>query len=162
MHFRCLTATYRLGWVWLLCSTTVVFSQVVLSDDQTDVLAIGGWGEELVYSFLCHWRDSGEPGCPTDVLWCNHIRESGLPYDFKISFAAPDTWTYVEVKSTIKKEKAFIHLSVKELDFALREKERYHVYRVYSAGDANNVRLCRIQNLAQHLYTKELGLYLFV
>lgn len=69
---------------------------------------------------------------------------------------------YVEVKSTIKKEKSFIHLSANELDFALKEKERYHIFRVYSAGDAQSVRLCRIQNLAQHLHTKDLALYLFV
>ncbi|PWA21480.1 hypothetical protein CCH79_00003388, partial [Gambusia affinis] len=42
------------------------------------------------------------------------------------------------------------------------KKERYHIYRVYSAGDAQNVRLCRIQNLAQHLHTKDLALFLFV
>ncbi|XP_068439866.1 uncharacterized protein [Clinocottus analis] len=139
-------------------------STVVLSDDPTDWAVIGEWGEQLVDSFLGHWRDSGEPGRPAHVLWCNQSGESGQPYDFKLTFGADGepAVVYVEVKSTIKKEKSFIHLSANELDFALKEKERYHIFRVYSAGDAQNVRLCRIQNLAQHLHTKDLALYLFV
>ncbi|XP_072230072.1 uncharacterized protein [Leuresthes tenuis] len=137
---------------------------VVLSDDPMDVATIGEWGEQLVNSFLCDWRDSSDPGRPTHVLWCNQSGESGQPYDFKLTFgvAGPLGVVFVEVKSTIKKEKSFIHLSANELDFALKEKERYHIFRVYSAGDAQNVRLCRIQNLAQHLHTKDLALYLFV
>ncbi|XP_028263346.1 uncharacterized protein LOC114437112 isoform X2 [Parambassis ranga] len=134
---------------------------VVLCDDNGDLGAIGEWGEELVNSFLCHWRDSGVKGAPTHVLWCNQSGESGQPYDFKLTLDPAET-VYVEVKSTVRKEKSFIHLSANELDLALREKERYHVYRVYSAGDAQNVRLCRIRNLAQHLHTKDLALYLFV
>lgn len=134
---------------------------MVLCDDNGDLGAIGEWGEQLVNSFLCHWRDGSDPGRPTQVLWCNQSGESGQPYDFKLTFSPAET-VYVEVKSTMRKEKSFIHLSANELDLALREKERYHVYRVYSAGDAQNVRLCRIRNLAQHLHTKDLALYLFV
>lgn len=137
---------------------------MVLSDDVMDLAAIGEWGEQLVNSFLCNWRDGGEPGRPTHVLWCNQDGESGQPYDFRLTFAplVGQRVVYVEVKSTIKKEKSFIHLSANELDFALKEKERYHIFRVYSAGDAQNVRLCRIQNLAQHLHTKDVPLYLFL
>lgn len=138
---------------------------MVLSDDPMDLTAIGMWGEQLVNSFLCDWRDGSEPGRPAHVLWCNQSGESGQPYDFKLMFGppgGPSGVVYVEVKSTVKKERSFIHLSANELDFALKEKERYHVFRVYSAGDARNVRLCRIQNLAQHLHTKDLALYLFV
>lgn len=130
--------------------------------------SIGEWGELLVHSFLCHWRDSSDPGRPTSVLWCNENGESGQPYDFKLTFGAAEgdgtngAMVYVEVKSTVKAEKSLIHLSANEMDFALKKRERYHLFRVYSAGDAQNVRLCRIQNLAQHLHTKTLELYLFV
>uniref|UniRef100_A0A3Q3K307 HTH OST-type domain-containing protein n=1 Tax=Monopterus albus TaxID=43700 RepID=A0A3Q3K307_MONAL len=142
----------------------LITADVTLSDDPMDVAAIGEWGEQLVNSFLCHWRDSDHPARPTQFLWCNQSGESGQPYDFKLTFGPGGGLgvVYVEVKSTKKKERSFIHLSVNELDFALKEKERYHIYRVYSAGDALNVRLCRIQNLAQHLHTKDLELYLFV
>ncbi|XP_029933405.1 protein NO VEIN isoform X2 [Myripristis murdjan] len=143
---------------------------VVLSDDPGDVVTIGEWGEQLVNSFLCHWRDSGDPGRPTQVLWCNQDGESRQPYDFKLTFGPAGGGhanggagvVYVEVKATVKRERAFIHLSANELDFALKEKERYHIFRVYNAGDAQNVRLCRIQNLAQHLHAKDLELFLFV
>ncbi|XP_072312808.1 uncharacterized protein [Eucyclogobius newberryi] len=137
-------------------------STVFLSD-QKDLTAIGEWGERLVHSFLLHWRDSSDPARPASVTWCNEHAESGQPYDFQLTFAQPDTaLVYIEVKSTVKTEKAFIHMSANELDFALKKKEDYHIFRVYSAGDAQNVRLCRIQNLAQHLHTKNLELYLFV
>ncbi|KAK2885132.1 uncharacterized protein wu:fj29h11 isoform X1 [Channa argus] len=137
---------------------------VMLSDDLMDVAAIGEWGEQLVNSFLCHWRDSGDPRRPSHVMWCNEAGESGQPYDFKLTFepGREPSVVYVEVKSTLKKEKAFIRLSANELDFALKERERYHIYRVYSAGDAQSVRVCRIQNLAQHLHTKHLELFLFI
>uniref|UniRef100_A0A8C6V2P3 Wu:fj29h11 n=1 Tax=Neogobius melanostomus TaxID=47308 RepID=A0A8C6V2P3_9GOBI len=136
-------------------------AQVVLSD-QRDLSEIGEWGERLVYSFLLHWRDGSAPGRPSVVEWCNERGESGQPYDFKLTFSPDDSTIYVEVKSTVKAEKAFIHMSANELDFALKKKEYYHIFRVYSAGDAQNVRLCRIQNLAQHLHTKNLDLYIFV
>ncbi|XP_028332404.1 uncharacterized protein LOC114481634 isoform X2 [Gouania willdenowi] len=134
---------------------------VLLSDDTKELGAIGEWGEQLVNSFLLQWKDSTDPGRPTAVLWCNQSGESGHPYDFRLSFGEVAV-VYVEVKSTVKKEKSFIHLSANELDFALKEKERYQIFRVYSAGDAHNARLCRIQNLAQQLHTKTLSLYLFV
>ncbi|KAM4623633.1 uncharacterized protein ACJ7VT_004679 [Polymixia lowei] len=148
--------------------TTVVFS-----DDPGDLAVIGAWGEQLVNSFLSHWMGSDAPGRPSQITWCNQDGESGQPYDFKLAFGpaggdegeAADRGTavvYVEVKSTVKREKAFICLSANELDFALKERERYHIFRVYSAGDAQNVRLCRIQNLAQQLHTKDLELFLFV
>lgn len=139
--------------------------QVVLPGDVTDLEVIGKWGEELVNSFLCQWRDSGAPGRPTHILWCNHSGESGRPFDFRLTFESTEEQreeVYVEVKSTMKKEKSLIHMSANELDFALKEKHRYHIYRVYNAGDAQNVRLCRFQNLAQHLHTKSISLYLFL
>ncbi|KAJ7984929.1 hypothetical protein DPEC_G00359850 [Dallia pectoralis] len=154
---------------------------VVFSDDQGDMMAIGEWGEQLVFSFLCHWRDSQAPGAPSLVTWYNQHGESGKPCDFKLTFGLTQEEAgaeeeedekqvkkknkrdvFVEVKSTVKRNRAFIHLSANELDFALREKEGYHMFRVYNAGDSERVRLCRIQNLAQHLHTKDLELFLFV
>lgn len=146
----------------------------MISEDPRDLAVIGEWGEQLVNSFLSHWRDSGVPGRPAHITWCNERGESGQPYDFKLAFEPAEGGKgeeggdggmrvlYVEVKSTVRKEKAFIHLSANELDFALKEKERYHIFRVYNAGDSQNVRLCRIRNLAQHLHAKDLELFLFI
>lgn len=143
------------------CSDLLLLLQVVLSDDQSDNALVGEWGEQLVHSFLSQWRDGGGAGRPLQVLWVNQGGESGHPYDFLLRYEG-ERCVYVEVKSTKKRDKAFIHLSANELDFALKEKQRYHIYRVYGAGDAEHVRLCRIQNLAQHLHTKDLELFLFV
>ncbi|RVE59880.1 hypothetical protein OJAV_G00193380 [Oryzias javanicus] len=137
---------------------------VVLSEDAQNLKAIGEWGEQLVNSFLCQWRDSHDPERPAHVLWSNQSGESGRPYDFKLSFGAPGEQeeVFVEVKSTVKKDKTYIQLSVNELDFALKKKECYHIFRVYSAGDAQGVRLCRIRNLARQLQTKTLPLFLLM
>ncbi|XP_059892948.1 uncharacterized protein wu:fj29h11 isoform X3 [Gadus macrocephalus] len=147
---------------------------VVLTDVPGDLAAIGAWGEQLVHSFLCHWRDGDAADRPSEVTWCNQQAESGQPYDFKLTFpaaaavgagpqpGAEGAVVYVEVKSTVKRDKAFIHLSANELDFALTERERYHILRVYSVGDAQNVRLCRVRNLAQKLHAKDLELFLFI
>ncbi|XP_055006163.1 uncharacterized protein wu:fj29h11 isoform X2 [Boleophthalmus pectinirostris] len=137
----------------------------VFFSDQKDLVAIGEWGERLVHSFLLHWCNGTDPARPSSVSWCNERGESGQPYDFQLSFTHPHgdaTTVFIEVKSTVKTDKAFVHMSANELDFALKKKEQYHIYRVYSAGDAQQVRLCRIQNLAQHLHTKNLELFLFV
>ncbi|XP_072524200.1 uncharacterized protein [Salminus brasiliensis] len=134
-----------------------------LSEDYDDMADIGKWGEQLVYSFLTHWRESGSG--PSEITWYNQSGESGQPCDFKLTFANGPSGiqeVFVEVKTTVKREKHFIHMSANELDFALKEKARYHIYRVYGAGDSQNVRLCRIKNLAQHLHSKTLELYLFV
>ncbi|KAJ8413728.1 hypothetical protein AAFF_G00082350 [Aldrovandia affinis] len=141
---------------------------VVFSEDKGDTMCIGEWGEQLVNAFFTHWKESGSPDSPREITWYNRNGESGHPCDFKVVFAtdgegkAGSHEVFVEVKSTVKTEKYFIHLSANELDLALREKERYHIYRVYNAGDSQNVRLCRIKNLAQHLHSKELELFLFV
>ncbi|XP_060717612.1 uncharacterized protein wu:fj29h11 [Tachysurus vachellii] len=129
-------------------------------DDNDD---IGRWGEQLVHSFLNRWRESGEG--PREIAWSNEKGESGKPYDFKLIFPSGCNNTrevFVEVKTTVKLEKHFIHLSANELDFALKEKEKYHIYRVYGAGHSQLTRLCRIKNLAQHLHSKTLELFLFV
>ncbi|XP_076856187.1 uncharacterized protein LOC143510575 isoform X2 [Brachyhypopomus gauderio] len=131
--------------------------------DYEDNIAIGIWGEQLVHSFLSRWREIG--GGPQEITWYNQGGESGRPCDFKLTFADDSGATqdvFVEVKTTVKREKHYIHLSANELDLALREKAQYHIYRVYGAGDPQNVRLCRIRNLAQHLHSKTLELFLFV
>uniref|UniRef100_UPI00398E4A41 uncharacterized protein isoform X2 n=1 Tax=Pristiophorus japonicus TaxID=55135 RepID=UPI00398E4A41 len=138
---------------------------VVFSEDKAENSAIGEWGERLVQAFLTHWKESDSQHKPSDVIWANEKGESGKPYDFEVVFTSASNRqvrTYIEVKSTIKAEKKFVPLSAQEVDLALREKDCYHLYRVYKAGDSQNVQLCRIKNLAQCLHAKELELFLFV
>ncbi|XP_073684891.1 uncharacterized protein [Garra rufa] len=134
---------------------------LVLSNDKEDTACIGQWGEQLVHSFLTHWKDNGGP---SQITWFNEKGESGRACDFKLTFTNNGSTqeVFVEVKTTVKRDRHFIHMSANELDLALKEKERYHIYRVYGAGDLQHVRLCRIKNLAQHLHSKSLELFLFV
>ncbi|RXN00805.1 hypothetical protein EOD39_8678 [Acipenser ruthenus] len=138
---------------------------VIFNEDTQDNIAIGEWGERLVYAFLLDWKENGIHNRPREIVWNNRNGESGQPCDFKVTFATDDgvlSEVFIEVKATVKAEKSFIHLSANELHLALKEKERYHIYRVYNAGDTRHVRLCRIKNLAQCLHAKELELFLFV
>uniref|UniRef100_A0A8C2JT10 Wu:fj29h11 n=1 Tax=Cyprinus carpio TaxID=7962 RepID=A0A8C2JT10_CYPCA len=134
---------------------------LVLPKDKEDTGSIGQWGEQLVHSFLTHWRENGGP---SQITWFNEKGESGRACDFKLTFTNNGSTqeVFVEVKTTVRRDRHFIHMSANELDLALKEKERYHIYRVYGAGDAQHVRLCRIKNLAQHLHSKSLELFLFV
>lgn len=124
------------------------------------------------FYFFASFQAHG-PGGPTQITWYNSDGETGQPCDFKLTFVSEDDdddsdgsrgleVVYVEVKTTTKQDRHLIRLSANELDFALKKKEQYHIYRVYGAGDAQNVRLCRIRNLAQHLHSKSLELFLFV
>ncbi|XP_067859939.1 uncharacterized protein wu:fj29h11 isoform X2 [Heptranchias perlo] len=138
---------------------------VAFSEDKAENSAIGEWGERLVHAFLNHWKESDSGHRPREVMWANENGESGLPYDFRVLFTSADNGqaeTFIEVKSTIKSEKNFVQLSAQEVDLALQAKGHYHLYRVYKAGDSQNVRLCQIKNLAQCLHAKQLELFLFV
>uniref|UniRef100_A0A8C4TJJ4 Wu:fj29h11 n=1 Tax=Erpetoichthys calabaricus TaxID=27687 RepID=A0A8C4TJJ4_ERPCA len=138
----------------------------IFSEDTESSHAIGRWGETLVYAFLTNWKENGTNYKPLEIVWNNMTSESGQPYDFKVTFTPKSgqglTEVFIEVKATMKSEKHFIHISANELDLALKQKENYHIYRVYNAGDSHNVRLCRIRNLAQCLHSKQLELFLFV
>ena len=108
-----------------VCVCVCVFLQVVFSEEPRDLDSIGAWGERLVFSFLSHWRDGDAPGRPAHITWSNQNGESGQPYDFKMTFAPPaeeggdeeggTREVFVEVKATVKKEKAFIHLDRKSV-----------------------------------------------
>ncbi|XP_072098501.1 uncharacterized protein [Mobula birostris] len=138
---------------------------VIFSEDKIDKRAIGEWGEHLVHGFLMDWKESDSELKPIAVNWVNEKGESGLPYDFRVVFTSVSQGqvdTFIEVKSTSKADKNYVQLSAQEVDLALKFKDRYHLYRVYNAGDSLNVKLCQIKNLAQCLHTKQLELFLYM
>ncbi|XP_072882566.1 uncharacterized protein [Hemitrygon akajei] len=137
----------------------------IFSEDKIDKRAIGEWGERLVHRFLMDWKESDSELKPIAVNWVNENGESGLPYDFRVVFTSASQGqvdTFIEVKSTSKADKNYVQLSAQEVDLALKFKDRYHLYRVYNAGDSLNVKLCHIKNLAQCLHTKQLELFLYI
>ena len=119
---------------------------------------IGRWGEMCVYYTLL--QKFGEAKQNLEVTWVNENRESGLPYDIVIKGAAEIS--YIEVKSTSSPEKSVLEISSQEIQFAFQEKEKYHLYRVYNAGNPGGFRVLWLSNLATNLDSKAVKLFILI
>ena len=113
--------------------------------DASDARAVGRWGEALVYNYLLATR----PGWT--VTWLNEREESLSFYDVKLeSPVSAETGgrrtIFVEVKTTRSRDKNVFEMSPNEWSFASRPGVDYRVYRVFSAGDADNVRLTVVRD----------------
>jgi len=93
--------------------------------------------------------------------WANTEKESGLPYDFEVVCSDSEV-TYVEVKATLSDHKACFEFSHRQLVFASEKGPKYHLYRVYCAGDPVRVRLVRVENIAKRLEEKQLKLFMAI
>jgi hypothetical protein len=109
--------------------------------------------EQFVASMLRSTPDGAGGRC--DVQWVNERGESGKPYDVQMRHLDAAgrcvRTTYVEVKSTITRDKRNFELSLRELLYAAQHGSNFEVYRVYSAnalldkeGAARNPRVQRI------------------
>jgi len=102
----------------------------------------------------------GEGGSElVSFIWTNQDTQKGLPYDFELTYR-DNSRIYVEVKSTRSDQKACFGISIQQVMFAQEMGARYHLYRVYCAGDTKNVRLASIDNVAQRLICKQLRLFM--
>ena len=128
-----------------------------------DVLrAVGRWGEALVYNFLLLQHPDAT------VEWVNRDAETRAPYDLILTLPPPATLmkgreatttvpnasaagsitVFVEVKSTRFSDLNVFDLSLSEWDFATRDTAtRFHLYRVFNAGNPAAVRLARVQDV---------------
>jgi len=97
----------------------------------------------------------------TSFDWANVDNESGLPYDFTVTSADCEV-TYVEVKATLSDHKACFEFSHRQLVFAGEHGARYHLYRVFCAGDPVRVRLVRVENLTKRLEERQLKLFMAI
>ena len=105
-----------------------------------------------------HVQDYGGPEL-VSFIWTNQDTQQGLPYDFELVYR-DDSRVYVEVKSTRSDQKACFGISIQQVMFAQKMGPRYHLYRVYCAGDTKNVRLASIDNVSQRLMSKQLRLFM--
>ena len=112
--------------------------------DSSDARAVGRWGEALVYHYLLATR----PGWT--VTWLNEREESTSFYDVllesPVSASGGRRRIFVEVKTTRSRDKNVFEMSPNEWSFASRPGVDYRVYRVFSAGDTNNVRLTVVRD----------------
>eukprot|EP00741_Cyanophora_paradoxa_P009246 tig00001416_g8956.t1 len=106
-------------------------------------LAIGRWGEELVFRFLRASVPAGHA-----VEWLNAARETGASFDLRLR--SPEGHeTLVEVKSTAALGKELFPISPAEMRLAEEARARFWIVRVYGAGSAERVRLVRVEDPAR-------------
>ena len=112
--------------------------------DVADARAVGRWGEALVYNYLVATR----PGWT--VTWLNELEESTSFYDVRLESPVSESGgrrtIFVEVKTTRSRDKNVFEMSPNEWSFASRPGVDYRVYRVFSAGDRDNVRLTVVRD----------------
>lgn len=117
--------------------------------DQESRDFVGRWGEEYVYKYLDMKKQLPEGQLIQTVTWINEKLETGRPYDIEVKIE-PNTVIYIEVKSTKTSSKELIEFSWNELQFADRQKQNYHLYRVYNAG-STSVSMKWMENLSNVL-----------
>ena len=129
---------------------------------------IGRWGEEYVFEFLQEQARCDLSGS-VEIVWINEKGNTTAPYDIEIrrnGVRGGDdrrpVLTYVEVKTTSSDQKDIFELSVQQLQFARAHQDAFHLYRVFNAGKPKNVRIRRLQNLAEHLERKAVKLCLVI
>ena len=69
---------------------------------------------------------------------------------------------YVEVKATRSHHKQMFEISPNEIQFALDQKENYHLFRVFNAGDPERVRIAKIVNVRDQLEKKTVKLCMMI
>ncbi|XP_064610417.1 uncharacterized protein LOC135474759 [Liolophura sinensis] len=123
---------------------------------------IGDWGERLVRNYLLQLQKTDRS--IQYVIWSKETGNEGNPYDFEVIFQTPDGQKsiFIEVKTTLSSDKGTFEISAQELRFALDHKENFHLYRIYSAGSKEQIRLVRITNVPWQLDKKKLRLYMVI
>jgi len=111
----------------------------------------GKKGEELIARYLEKLKLSN---LIKDFSWMNEIKESGMPFDFRIQ-TMNNSITYTDVKTTSYTFEQGMIFSSGELRF-ISQNKNYHVYRVYDLKEENpSLRICEnIYGLSEHLLTK--------
>jgi hypothetical protein len=118
---------------------------------------LGRRGEELVYRMeLQKVRDMGYAEPERYVIWTSRD-EPGADHDIR-SIDADERPRWIEVKSTTGIDGRF-DWSRKEFEKALRERDRYELWRVYRVADHAPVAKC-FRNPARMLGTRQITLEL--
>ena len=97
----------------------------------------------------------------------NEVKESGLPYDFKIQDLSKSDDTsimYIEVKSTVKSKQEAFPVSYQELMFSHDFSSKFQIYRLYNAGcnDLNDVKIKIVSNIPNFLHNHGINLYMII
>jgi hypothetical protein len=135
---------------------------------------IGQWGEMFVFEMLKKKYEDDIERNLIRVEWVNQVKESGLPYDFRIFDLSKkndfdfdenqNTTMYIEVKSTVKSVQEAFPISYQELTFSHKFSSKFQIYRLYNAGcnDPNDVKVKIISNIPNLLYSHGINLYMII
>ena len=131
-----------------------------------DWQAAGRWGEALVHQYLLSRLDMTDEAHGSRVeqrlQWMNQYEESKACYDFIMTdnrSIGKDRQVFVEVKTTRFSDLNVFEMSLWEWQFATSEpRVPYHVYRVFNAGDPQNVRIVILKDILSLLTEKKLKL----
>jgi len=98
---------------------------------QVESKRVGDRGEEFVFNFeKATLEREGRADLAADVLWVAREVGDGAGYDIR-SFNLDGGLRYIEVKSTKLGALTPFYITSAELDFALRHREDYAIYRVF-------------------------------
>jgi hypothetical protein len=147
--------------------------------DACDLKAVGRWGEALVYQYLVSQHlhlhrhctsgasaaastgSGAGAGAGTAVEWVNEREESRAAYD--IVTRGRGGTTFVEVKTTRFDDLNVFEMSLWEWQFATAlPRVRYHLYRVFNAGDLDKVRIVVVEDVLQMVSERRVKLCLAV
>ena len=102
-------------------------------------MKVGRWGEMFVYFYLESRRILPNGSEISAIRWENEEKESGQPYDIKVTTDRSEY--FIEVKSTSSNNLELIPFSWKELQFAKQKAASYCLIRVYNALNITEVHL---------------------
>ena len=127
---------------------------------------VGRWGEMFVFEYLKKQKELAGADMNIDIEWMNEAGNTTAPYDFvvrrDVAGTSGSVATFIEVKSTRSQQKETFEISCQELALAIKEREAFHVYRVFGAGAPGCIRLLRIRNLARQLDNKTVKLCMVI
>ena len=112
---------------------------------------MGRWGEALVYNLLLQQHPEAE------VSWVNEKEETRAPYDLTLTLPSPGPGigprtVFIEVKTSRFPSLNVFEISPGEWDFASRDDgSRYRLYRVFSAGCPDKVRVAAVLDFKRAL-----------
>jgi hypothetical protein len=138
--------------------------EIPMDDSKDDRMVVAVWGERFVKTYLEMQKDA-EGSVIRDIQWMGESDNPYTPYDFKlVTEETPGVLReiFIEVKTTTSSQKAFCEISIAELNVAMEMKECFHLYRVFNAGDMKNVKLCKVEDVADKIKKKLIKVCLVV
>jgi hypothetical protein len=111
---------------------------------------LGRLGEKHVYQYLKNNYADCEESEKIEVVWVNKDYESGRPFDI-VLIKNGQPIEFIEVKSTIKKDKCQFELSQNEFLAFQDLKEKYIIYRAFNVNSPLQIRIEILRNPARLL-----------